>query len=222
MKRHWSLSYTTQNTPTHIFNPAFFRYISILIEHLSPSLSTVSFPSVFRTQPYLLNSNKIHLLGNIYRNDRLRFLRSVSTLTEPSLGKKFKVHKCVCFSLTSVTHTRKSLLVQDTSIVVQDTDWPVRQWSFYIVNTLWWKCIPIQAFHVKSLAMYRLNDRPITAETCRRKDDLTQKGILANKYVLMNINSEVKYTDYINIKTMYAFLSCLLYVPPLLFLKYWK
>jgi len=127
MKRHWSLSYTTQNTPTHIFNPAFFRYISILIEHLSPSLSTVSFPSVFRTQPYLLNSNKIHLLGNIYRNDRLRFLRSVSTLTEPSLGKKFKVHKCVCFSLTSVTHTRKSLLVQDTSIVVQDTDWPVRQ-----------------------------------------------------------------------------------------------
>jgi hypothetical protein len=129
-----------------IFNPAFFKYILILIKRLRPSLPRVSFPSGFRTQPYLLHSNKLHLLSNIYRNVRLRFLQSVSALTEPSSGKKFKVN-----SLKSVTHTRVFLLVHD--IVVQDTDWPVRQWSLYIVNTLWWKCLLTQAFHVQSLAL---------------------------------------------------------------------
>jgi hypothetical protein len=79
------------------FNPAFFRYIWTLIGHLRPGLPRVSFPSVYRTQPYLLHSNKLHLLGNIHRNVRLRFLRSVSVLNEPSSWKTFKVHGYVYF-----------------------------------------------------------------------------------------------------------------------------
>jgi len=41
-----------------IFNPAFLRYIGILIELLRPSFPRVSFPSGFRPQTYLLHSNK--------------------------------------------------------------------------------------------------------------------------------------------------------------------
>jgi len=45
------------------------------------------------------------------------------------------------------------------------------------------------------LSLYLLNDGPIRAETCRRKYDPTQKGILTNMYILLKINSKVKYTQ---------------------------
>jgi len=176
-----------------IFDPAFFRYISILTEHLRPGLPRVSFPSFYRRQPYLLHSNKLHLLGNIHYNVRLGFLRSVSALTEASSGKKFKAHGYVYFfinecnsyscipSCTRYCGTRHGLA--SSSVILVHSEHPLM------------KAHTHTGFHLHSLVLYLLNDGSIRAETCRKKDDLTQKGILANKHILMKRNSEVKYTE---------------------------
>ena len=87
-----------------IFYPVFFRYIRILIELLRPSLAIVSFPSGFRTQPYLLYTNKIHLLGNIYRNILDYASSGVFGLwLSHHQGKKFKIHEYVYFLINECT-----------------------------------------------------------------------------------------------------------------------
>jgi len=91
------------------------------------------------------------LLDNIrvHHNVRLRFLRSVSALTEPSLGEKFKVHWYVNFFINECNSY--SRIPSCTSYCGARHGLAVCQWSLYIVNTLWWKCILTQTFHVQFL-----------------------------------------------------------------------
>jgi len=129
------------------------------------------------------------LLGHIrlYRNVRLRFLRDVSVLTEPSSGKKFKVHEYVHFFIKECnSYSRISSFKRNCG-----TRHGLASLSVVLVHS---EHSLMKVLTHTGLSRTISCTGSIRAETCRRKYDLTQKEILTNKHILMKINCEVNYT----------------------------